>query len=511
MSGMQKQNHNKQTQSTEKRNKPKAQSGHQVNPDQLRESPESLNHADVLAAQKQLGNQVVQRALNKPGKPEASVNQQGVLDEKISKEIQQKRGSGGSLPADFRKESETMLGADFSDVRVHTDDKSDKLSRAINARAFTIGKDIFFKRGVFSPKSSRGRETLIHELTHVVQQSGSTSTSGKLKLGKPDTAQEKEAAKIGKQGAAKQSGMGSMALPQVQREHIEDEELLQGEPDTLQREPIPEEEEMVQGEPDTVQRELSEEDLEVIKKSPSVAQRKDKLLKGKQKSETSGGGAPDQTSAAVSTAGSSSAAVEKDAKDQGGSAKQDEAPEDAMSAKPMKWDKEQQRIKLMGDISDKNASQADVEKATEELNAMHKRGRFKKGWASKALKQRKASLKEAAERGEEGAFEKYKEHKAANPSKKKRIEKFMKKGGGMALKGMGKVAGGGLNMLKEHYLGKSEESEAAPAPAAAPTAAPATLQLGGGMAEMMDKYAELKMRNEELEKQVELLKKSSGN
>jgi len=560
MSGTQKQNQNKQSQSTEKRNKPKVQSVHQVNPDQLRESPETLKHADVLAAQKQLGNQVVQRALNKPGKPDASLNQQNELDEKTSKEIQQKRGSGGSLPADFRKESEAMLGADFSDVRVHTDDRADKLSRAISARAFTIGKDIFFKRGVFSPTSSRGRETLIHELTHVIQQSGSTSKSGKLKLGKPDTAQEKEAAKIGKQGAAKQSGLGMGALPQVQRQaSLEEEELLQGEPDTLQRleeeellqgEPdtlqrTEEEEEMLQAEPDTLQREITEEDRRNLS-GVSVSQRRSSLLTQSSSSVPSvvppapasaippAPAMPPAPAPAVKAHGSTKKSFADElksrveerntvkenkskmlqelsgqknglisrAKKQKSIKSLDEKLEQKRQAniKGEAQDaKNDRRNKLVQTIQNPKSSSEDVQKAQEELNSLHKRGMFKKGFASQAMDQRKNALKKAAERGDEGAFEKYKEHKAANPSTKSKIGGLMKKGGGMAFKGLQSVGKGAFNKLKEHYLGKSED----PAPAAAPAPAAQISIGGGGMADMMEKYADLKQENQELKKKLE--------
>ncbi|HAY85599.1 MAG TPA: hypothetical protein DCY42_11970 [Chloroflexi bacterium] len=151
-------------------------------------------------------------------------------------------------------------------------------------------------------------------------------------------------------------------------------------------------------------------------------------------------------------------------------------------------------------IQNPKSSSEDVQKAQEELNSLHKRGMFKKGFASQAMDQRKNALKKAAERGDEGAFEKYKEHKAANPSTKSKIGGLMKKGGGMALKGLGALGKGAFNKLKEHYLGKSED----PAPAAAPAPVAAQISIGGGgMADMMEKYADLKQENQELKKKLE--------
>ena len=66
------------------------------------------------------------------------------------------------------------MGADFSGVRVHTDTQSDQLNRSIQAKAFTTGQDVFFRSGEYNPGSKGGQELIAHELTHVVQQNGST-------------------------------------------------------------------------------------------------------------------------------------------------------------------------------------------------------------------------------------------------------------------------------------------------------------------------------------------------
>lgn len=68
---------------------------------------------------------------------------------------------------------EQAFGADFSGVKVHTDTQADQLNQSIQAKAFTIGQDVFFRSGTYEPGSHGGQELLAHELTHVVQQSGS--------------------------------------------------------------------------------------------------------------------------------------------------------------------------------------------------------------------------------------------------------------------------------------------------------------------------------------------------
>jgi hypothetical protein len=83
------------------------------------------------------------------------------------------RGGGGrQLPDSARGFFEPRFVRDFGGVRVHTGPKADTLNRALGARAFATGRDIFFRDGEYNPGSSAGRGLLAHELTHVVQQGG---------------------------------------------------------------------------------------------------------------------------------------------------------------------------------------------------------------------------------------------------------------------------------------------------------------------------------------------------
>lgn len=86
--------------------------------------------------------------------------------------IESARGGGSPLPDAVRPALEAAMGADFSAVRVHTDPAADASAAAMGALAFTTGSDIFFAAGQYDPGSPAGQETLAHELTHVVQQSG---------------------------------------------------------------------------------------------------------------------------------------------------------------------------------------------------------------------------------------------------------------------------------------------------------------------------------------------------
>ena len=51
-------------------------------------------------------------------------------------------------------------------------DSRSELNDQLQARAFTTGSDVFFRKGDYQPTSHEGQELLAHELTHVVQQGG---------------------------------------------------------------------------------------------------------------------------------------------------------------------------------------------------------------------------------------------------------------------------------------------------------------------------------------------------
>lgn len=81
-------------------------------------------------------------------------------------------GDGQPLAGAIRALVEPHLGADLSGVRVHTGGAASESAGAIHARAYTLGRDIVFDLGQFSPHTRSGRRLLAHELAHVVQQAG---------------------------------------------------------------------------------------------------------------------------------------------------------------------------------------------------------------------------------------------------------------------------------------------------------------------------------------------------
>jgi Domain of unknown function (DUF4157) len=119
------------------------------------------------------------------------------------------RGSGDRLDGATRSGMEAHFGADFSDVRVHTDVRAARSARAIDALAYTVGRDVVFAQGRYAPGSDTGQRLIAHELAHVVQQRGTTPALDRLALDGPgESAAEHEA-----QAAAASIVTGGQAGP----------------------------------------------------------------------------------------------------------------------------------------------------------------------------------------------------------------------------------------------------------------------------------------------------------
>lgn len=104
------------------------------------------------------------------------------IEPTVERGITQARGGGQTLPFDLRGRMEQAFGADFSSVRVHSDGESDSLNRSLQSRAFTTGRDLFFKAGEYKPASKEGQRLIAHELTHVVQQTGGATRRNGLSI-----------------------------------------------------------------------------------------------------------------------------------------------------------------------------------------------------------------------------------------------------------------------------------------------------------------------------------------
>lgn len=143
---------------------------------------------EVLALQSTIGNAAVAPLLA------GEETEQSTSDSPVHRVL---RGPGRPLDQDVRVDMEARLGADFSDVRVHTDATADVAADSVRAEAFTSGSHVVFRRGGYDTSSTAGRRTLAHELTHVVQQRSGpvdgTPTGDGLSVSDPRDRFEREA------------------------------------------------------------------------------------------------------------------------------------------------------------------------------------------------------------------------------------------------------------------------------------------------------------------------------
>ncbi len=103
------------------------------------------------------------------------------------------RSPGRPLDTSARAFFEPRFGHDFSRVRIHTDSVAAQSAADVAAHAWTVGSDIAFGSGRYSPFTPFGAGLLAHELTHVVQQSGASGSRAELRIGRSDDAYEREA------------------------------------------------------------------------------------------------------------------------------------------------------------------------------------------------------------------------------------------------------------------------------------------------------------------------------
>lgn len=79
------------------------------------------------------------------------------------------RAPGHPLDIATRARIEPNVGHDFSHVRVHRDAEAAASAQAVEARAYTLGRDVVFGAKEFAPQTAPGLQLLTHELAHVLQ------------------------------------------------------------------------------------------------------------------------------------------------------------------------------------------------------------------------------------------------------------------------------------------------------------------------------------------------------
>jgi hypothetical protein len=150
----------------------------------------------VLALQRLAGNAAVARAVEEE-RHEHSANCGHGAEAQRSAAVQRSavhqtlRTPGRPLDEPLRAEMETRLGADFGDVRIHSDAAAQRSAAEVGARAYTSGNHVVVGQG------GADKHTLAHELTHVIQQRqgpvAGTDNGGGLRVSDPGDRFEREA------------------------------------------------------------------------------------------------------------------------------------------------------------------------------------------------------------------------------------------------------------------------------------------------------------------------------
>lgn len=181
-------------------------SRHAATPQQSTAAP-----AGLMALQSTLGNAAVVQMLRESGHShaqeqhrhtdgcghqpggQASVQRSGAQGAAVQRSAVHDvlRAPGRPLDDATRTDMEARLGADFSDVRIHSDSAAKASAAEVGARAYTSGSHVVIGDG------GNDRHTLAHELTHVIQQrqgpvAGTDNGTG-LRVSDPSDRFEREA------------------------------------------------------------------------------------------------------------------------------------------------------------------------------------------------------------------------------------------------------------------------------------------------------------------------------
>jgi hypothetical protein len=202
----------------------------------------------LSSLQRRAGNRAVQRLI-----VQRSGEGAHELEDETAARINRERGGGQPLNEGAATRMSETTGYDVSDVRVHTSPEADDLNRQLGARAFTTGKDIYFRDGAYNPHSLSGQELLAHELTHVVQQgTGEVGGSSRMTVNAPGDIYEQEADSVAKsvQSTTSPAGIQRQEVPEeeeeVQMQEEEEEEVQAQEEEEEEVQMQEEEEEEIQ-------------------------------------------------------------------------------------------------------------------------------------------------------------------------------------------------------------------------------------------------------------------------
>ena len=122
-------------------------------------------YADIRALQRAVGNRALGTLIRS-----IRARRQSEVGSRPSRVHSTSSSGGEPLDPATLQFMESRLGADFRDVRIHTDPQAAEAAQALGAKAYTMGSHITFGPTRYSPTTQEGRRLLAHELAHVLQQ-----------------------------------------------------------------------------------------------------------------------------------------------------------------------------------------------------------------------------------------------------------------------------------------------------------------------------------------------------
>ncbi|AFZ26697.1 hypothetical protein Cylst_4627 [Cylindrospermum stagnale PCC 7417] len=148
---------------------------------------DNRSHTDTSTAEEQPIQRLTDETLQRSGNSDTTP-----ATPSLESRLGSQTGGGSPLDEQTRSFMESGFGADFNQVRVHTDTTAVQMNKELGAQAFTHGHDVYFGAG----KAPGKNELTAHELTHVVQQGGavqrklSASQDKSLLIQKAELAQD---------------------------------------------------------------------------------------------------------------------------------------------------------------------------------------------------------------------------------------------------------------------------------------------------------------------------------
>ena len=192
--------------------------------------PAMLTPATLLHLQRAAGNDSVNSLLAGEEGEEAAEPRSPVHDVIES-------GGGSPLEPGTRSFMEERLGADFSDVRVHTGGRADESARSISAQAYTVGSDVVFRSGTYQPGTLEGQRIL------------GTEAPGGIRISDPSDAFEQAAERSADAVTAGGVAQAGDSAPAATAQRVADDEeepedmqpmLAQRAAEDEEEEPVPE-------------------------------------------------------------------------------------------------------------------------------------------------------------------------------------------------------------------------------------------------------------------------------